>query len=381
MTKTVTHLPLAGANAGTRRSLVVHRYGTPGARPKAYIQAALHADEVPGMLVAHHLIRRLDEADRAGAVRGEIVVVPSANPIGLDQFIDERPLGRFDLGGAGNFNRHYPELSAAAARRLAGQLGDDAANNVRLIRAALVAALAEQRPVTEAAHLRHALLGLAIDSDIVLDLHCDDQAPVHVYLGTPLWPDAADLTAQLGAEVVLLAEVSGGEPFDEAASSPWWRLRDHLGKAKPIPAACLAATVELRGQADVEDDVAAKDADNLFRFLQRRGLVAGDPGPLPPALCAATPLAGVDMIRAPAAGIVAYRVKLGDRVRAGDIVADIIDPTAEDQEAARTPVRAATDGPVWSLHAHRYTRAGDLIAKVAGREPLSGKGSLLLTAR
>ena len=34
-------------------------YGTPGAGPKATLQAALHADEIPGLLVAHHLRERL----------------------------------------------------------------------------------------------------------------------------------------------------------------------------------------------------------------------------------------------------------------------------------------------------------------------------------
>ena len=36
---------------GTRREIEVLRFGTPGARPKAYLQAGLHADELPGMLV------------------------------------------------------------------------------------------------------------------------------------------------------------------------------------------------------------------------------------------------------------------------------------------------------------------------------------------
>jgi hypothetical protein len=381
MSKTVTRITLPGANAGTQRSIVVHRYGTAGARPKVYIQASLHADEVPGAIAAHHLIRRLDEADRKGEIRGEIIVVPMANPIGLDQFVAEKPMGRFDLGGAGNFNRHYPELTAAVAERVSDRLGPDPDANVALIRAALKDALAEVVPANEADHLRKTLLSLSIDSDIVLDLHCDDQALVHVYMGTPLWPNARDLTADLKAEAVLLAEISGGEPFDEANSSPWWRLTEYVGTAHPIPPACLAATVELRGQADVDDETAAADADNLFRFLQRRGIVAGDPGPLPEARCEATPLAGVDMVKAPVSGIVAYRVKLGDRVRKGDLIAEIIDWCAEDHARARTPVYAGTDGPVWSLKAHRYVQAGMVIAKISGATPIEGKGKFLLTAR
>jgi hypothetical protein len=34
-------------SAGTERSLVVHRLGKPGAKPKSYIQAGLHGSLIP----------------------------------------------------------------------------------------------------------------------------------------------------------------------------------------------------------------------------------------------------------------------------------------------------------------------------------------------
>ena len=52
--KTVTHA-LIPATPGTRQELVSLHFGTPGAGPKVYIQGGLHAEEVPGLLVAHHL--------------------------------------------------------------------------------------------------------------------------------------------------------------------------------------------------------------------------------------------------------------------------------------------------------------------------------------
>ena len=379
MSKSTSQIPLPAVAPGTSRAVTVHRYGTPGARPKAYIQAGLHADELPGMLVAHHLLRRLDALDAAGAIRGEIVVVPAANPIGLSQSVLEYHVGRFALDGRGNFNRHYPDLAPIVASRIAEQLTDDVERNVRLVRAALLAALAEHQPTDETGALRKALLGLSIDANLVLDLHCDNRAPVHVYLGTPLWPDAQDLARDVGAEVVLLAEESGDNPFDEANSAPWWVLRQLLGDAYPLPPACLAATIELRGQADVDDETAAADAEALVRFLQRRGVVAGDPGPLPEARCDATPLAGNEMLRAPAAGIVTYSKALGTRLSRGDHVADIVDPAAADPAQARTPLHAGVDGVLWSQCLHRLVRPGDIVAKIAGAEPIEGRGAILLT--
>lgn len=378
---TVFELPLAGGSPGTRRAVRVRRFGRAGARPKAYIQAGLHAEEMPGMLVAHHLCRRLEQAAAEGRVLGEILVVPLANPIGLDQVIDERLLGRFDLAGGGNFNRHYPDLAEPLAEELRGRLTDDAGENVVRIRSALASLVHDRRPANAADALRNALLGLAVTADLVLDLHCDDEAIGHLYLGTPLWPEAEDLARHLGVELVLLAETSGGEPFDEACSSPWWRLKALLGDAQPIPAACLAGTVELRGMADVDDWLAAADADRLIAALTRRGLLAGAPPKLPGWRGQALPLAGVDMVTAPAAGIVCYHASVGARVRRDQVVAELVDPSVEDHASARMPLFAATDGILFGRMQQRFARAGEVVAKIAGPEPLPGKGNHLLTNR
>ena len=106
------HHPLRGAPIGTRREIVSVHYGPADSGRKAYLQAALHADELPGMLVAHHLRRRLLSLEAAGRLRGEIVLVPVANPIGLAQSVLRSAQGRFELHSGENFNRHYPALLA-----------------------------------------------------------------------------------------------------------------------------------------------------------------------------------------------------------------------------------------------------------------------------
>ena len=47
---------LPSMSPGTERSIDVLRFGVQGARPKAYLQASLHADEIPAMLVLNHLV-------------------------------------------------------------------------------------------------------------------------------------------------------------------------------------------------------------------------------------------------------------------------------------------------------------------------------------
>lgn len=369
---------LKGSAPGTRREILVHRYGVPGARPKAYIQASLHADETPALLVAHHLVGLLDEADASGAITGEVVLVPYANPIGLAQMLDGRHHGRNELSGGGNFNRNWPDLAATVTERLAGRLTDSPAENVALIRRLLLESIEAMTPRGELEHLRKVLAGLAADADLVLDLHCDHEALMHMFLIPDHWPLARDIAAELGCRAVLLAEDSGGRPFDEAFSTPWTRLAarfpDH-----PIPAACLSATVELRGMADVDDARAEADAQALVRALRRHGVLAGQPGPLPEPLCDATRLDACQTLAAPCPGVVAYAAALGGHVREGEIVAWMIDPAAEDRQAARVPVHAGTDGLVLSRRDRRYVMAGATLAKIVGTRTLPERteGSLL----
>ena len=107
-------------------------YGPAGSGRKVYIQASLHADELPGMLVAHHLRQKLLALEAQGALLGEVVVVPVANPIGLAQTLLRAPHGRFDLATRRELQ---PPLRGAAGSRCCrcvdGVLGDDEAANTR----------------------------------------------------------------------------------------------------------------------------------------------------------------------------------------------------------------------------------------------------------
>lgn len=377
-TKRVETIALGSMSPGTKRFLKAHRYGREGARPKAYFQASLHADETAGMMAAHHLLGLLDAADRRGEITGEIVVVPVANPIGLGQVLNRQLVGRSDLRGGGNFNRGWPDLAAGAAEALASRLTKDADANVAAVRRAFGEALAAMSADTELPRLRLALARLAYDADYVVDMHNDDEALFHVFAHPQHWPDLADLAAWTGARAVLLAEDSGGASFDEAFSTPWIKLARIFGPERPLPAACRSVTLEFRGSADVSDELGSRDAAALGRFLQGRGLLAGEPGPRPPLLCEATALDACDIPRAPRAGVLAYRVAVGDEVRKGDVLAELIDPLCDDPAAARLAIRCEASGLVLSRRGNKLVSPGDSVAKVAGKERLAYRKGLLL---
>jgi predicted deacylase len=377
-TKSIKQVTLPAASMGNARTLTVIRYGDPAAGCKAYIQAGLHADEAPGFVVMHHLIELFDRADAENKIEGQIVLVPLANPIGVSQWRDEALQGRFDFFNHINFNRQYPDITAQIAEQVEDRLGSSAAENVARIRRAAGEILGAISPLDEAAALKHQLLLLSFDADIVLDLHCDYQALMHVYLGTPLWPDAKDLSAQLGAEVTLLAADSGVTPYDEACSRIWWQLAEKFPD-HPIPSACLAATLELRGMADVSHARAQQDAQNIFWFLQRRGFIKGTAPEIPPLLNEATPLRAVEHLKATTPGVVVFLKVPGNRVDKGEVVAEIVNPVADGPQNRITPLKSAVSGIVFSINTDRYARPGRILAKIAGKEPIKEKGEDLLS--
>ena len=369
---------LPAANMANTRTLTILRYGAGAGGPKAYIQAGLHADEAPGYLVMHHLIAELDKIDEQGGFRGEIVLVPAANPIGVAQWRDDGLQGRFNFSDGMNFNRGYPDLTDAVAERVKDRLGADTQANVARIRRAFGEALDAIKPEDEAAHLKHKLLVCAHDADIVLDLHCDHQALMHVYIGESLWPDGRDLAAWMGAVVTLLADDSGVTPFDEACGRIWWRLAERFPE-HPLPPACLSATVELRGMADLSHAVATEDALNITRFLAGRGFLAGPAAAAPALNNDATPLAAVEHIKSPVPGVVVFLKEPGEKIAAGEVVAEIINPLRSNAATRTFALRAAADGLLFARSADRFARPGRILAKIAGRRPLKTAGENLLT--
>lgn len=365
--------PLLSPSLGSQRELISFHFGVPQSGEKIYIQASLHADELPGMLTAWHLKQALQRLDAAGLLRGEVILVPVANPIGLNQNQSEKLLGRFDLQSGQNFNRHYPVLSETVYQEVKAQLGRDGKANTARIRAAARRQLGALAAGSELQSLRHTLAKLAFDADVVLDLHCDCRADLHLYTGTPLWEQCEPLSRYLGACATLLATDSGDHPFDEACSQLWWQLRDLAaaeGLDVQIDMACLAVTVELRGERDVHHDYARRDAEGILNFLRHRGVIAEAAPPLPELRFPATPLAGSENLYAPHPGVVVYHVQPGSEVASGELLAEVIDPLND----RCSEIRANRPGMLYATSDRPYTTTGLSLAKVASREAFkSGK--------
>ena len=225
MERTVERLP--GDTEGVAYEFPVFRFqGSTADAPSAYIQAALHAGELPGTVAIDALMPLLVKAEKEDRIRGSLTIVPSANPIGRAQYHFGDLEGRFHLGTRINFNREFPLLDRPDATGLA----------------------ATDRPTTADRALKRRLIALSMGHDIVLDLHCDDEGVPYLYVPEVLWPAMEDCAAAMGVEAVVLWEGAFGTAFDEASIHPWLKqVPDKLARR-------VVTTVEYRGLRDVGYD-------------------------------------------------------------------------------------------------------------------------------
>ncbi|HEI6849377.1 TPA: succinylglutamate desuccinylase/aspartoacylase family protein [Yersinia enterocolitica] len=365
----INHHKLPEHALSGQRQLTSFHFGQPGVGEKIYLQAGLHADELPGMLVLHYLKRLLSQAERRGEIQSEIIIVPIANPPGMAQVLLNSGIGRFDLVSGRNFNRDFPDLAKLVSQPPGAAASSEKETTPQQIRRAMVDALQDLPALSEVDALRQHLLMLACDADLVLDLHCDDRAILHLY-ADPAWRTSVDVLAQfLHIDTVLLSQDSGGGSFDEACGLPWHRLAAHYPNLAP---ACMAVTVELRGQQDVSHPQASADAEHIYQYLQYRGAIAGVVPEIPQREVVMLPFSAGEIVNAPASGLLLLLRQPGEWVTKDDVVAEIIDPITDTVKA----VRAKAGGIIYACRRAPFVTLGAEVMKIAGKTPYAGGGGL-----
>lgn len=328
---------VTGDSEGVSYEFPVLRFsGSDKSAPSAYLQAALHAGELPGVVAIDALMPMLSKAEAEGRIRGSITIVPWANPIGRAQYHLGEHQGRFHLGTRTNFNRGFPLLAAPDTALLPAHGAADKRLKIRLVQ-------------------------LSLGHDIVLDLHCDDEGLAYLYIHTSLWPSMADCAAAMGVDAVLLWGEDTSGTFEGASIMPYQNASADVAHFDRR----VVTTVEYRGILDVDGALAQSDAEGLYRLLVARGTVVDTALPAPGRFTGlVAPLENIDMMPAPRAGAILYDVKPGDRVAKGDRLATIVHTPGE--EGGRTEVIAPQAGLILTRRSRRIIRAGEDLLKLVG---------------
>lgn len=289
-----------------RLRIYAHAFGSSG--DEVGIVTGLHGDEHDGLYVAYRLIRHLRELP-VERLKGRVVVVPAANPMGLDVSRRFWPVNRRDI------NRSFPgrpdgnptdRMADAVFRRMKG------------CRAAI-------------------------------DIHSSNiflrEVP-QIRLGTAFADRALPDARHLGMEVVWV------HPSPTVIETT---IAHNLNLAG-VPTYVIELGVGLRITLDFAERVHL----GLLNFLHRLGIIDGAP-PIDPAPPRVARSDDVLYLNAEAAGLFLPATALGRTLSAGEPVGSVLDPIRGE---VREEIRAPAPGYVFTLRAHPIVYPGSLVARM-----------------
>jgi predicted deacylase len=332
--------------------------------PLAYIQANVHGAELQG----NAAILALFEILEAETPRGSLVLVPRVNPIAANQQVGDYVAGVYDLVTGANFNRsylyltgpsrsssaRYLDVDAFAAANRTAQVRDIRAGFRQALKTALEAVRDEARGwgLDTRVELALAIQELALDADVVLDLHTGDRAPRYLY--APQGVRAAIRAFGFPFVIEVPARFAGA--LDEAAFVPWQDLSEAFARVgrNDVPRLVDGFTVELGSMNTFSLAEGRKDARRLVSALRYYGVLDGEPDE-PEARLVACDLGDYRSVFSPDAGLLDLAVAPGTVVSKGDVLARLVDPSRCGAPPhawdAVTDVRAPADGVALLFHA------------------------------
>jgi predicted deacylase len=318
---------------------VYHLAAKDPSAPKVFLQANVHGAEVQGNAVIFQLMKQLEAMD----VRGEITLLPLANPLGINQKSGEFTLGRFDPITGVNWNREYLDHQIDIPNWYSEHchLSDELLNQafrLQLI-ASCQAHLANPWGVTTGKRLAISLQMLAHQADIVIDLHTGPKSCKHLYC-----PEYDQSSAKFfSIPYSLIMPNSFGGAMDEAAFCPWWELVEYAAtQERELNVAVSAFTLELASQERIDMDDAREDALGILAYLSHRGVMADQVAPAVMARYGCL-LKDYKKYHSPKGGMVEYLAQPGEPLKANQPLANILRLDCYGTEEELTPLYLEQD--------------------------------------
>ena len=313
--------------SGAALTVPVYRLKGEGGAPSVYIQANMHGAEVQGNAVIFQLLELL----RDTKIKGDITLVPYANPVGCNHKNGEYTLGRFDPITGVNWNRMYHFDESIIKPFVRKSIGKDDKTIEANFKALMTNSIEQKLDhnifgLTTGQRIAYQLQRLAHQADLVLDLHTGPISSKHLYC-----PEYAVESAKyFDIPHTLLIPNDFDGALDEATFCPWWKLQEafsDLGIQFSISSETLnkeSFTVELGSQEQIDLDVALEDAKSILSYLQYKNVIDTSeyqPQKLTRYACY---LKDYKAFYSPMGGMVDYLAEFGKPLKAGQPLARIL---------------------------------------------------------
>ena len=244
--------------SGDALNIMAYRFKGDGTK-KVYIQANIHGPEMIGILVAKKLIQYL-KTNKTNFK--ELIIIPSCNPIGLNQQFIGQQTGYVNHLTGTNWNRTYKNLSG-------GETIKDGVTMKEFKK--ILSENLQKRKITETdteSQLALTLQELSLDSDIIIDLHTAwGTAPQYVYG----YEDYIEDTKKFGiGNIILLDRQNFSGVFDESHLYPYFSNKDKIKDFK-IPKSVF--TLELGSDCSIEEKDIESGFEKLMSYLAHEKIV------------------------------------------------------------------------------------------------------------
>lgn len=336
------YLVVAQNASGRNMNVPLYRFKGDKPGPKVYIQSSIHGAEVQGNVVIYHLIQHLKQLD----ICGEIILVPNCNPVGTNIKAGEYTLGRFDPVNGTNWNRGYYYDAKLVEEFAESVTNDESLESIKSrfrqqIKQRIQQKLDDHWGLGLAQRLNLKLQQLAFDADIVIDLHNGPVSSRHIYV-----PEYAKASAQLFniPHVILIPNAFAGA-LDEATFCPWWSLQNLLSSkySASFNFEIEAFTLEMGSQEVIDFDEGEYDAESMLAYLTAKGCMQSESF-LPQEMERwGVMLKDYRILYTQQGGMVEYLVKPGDKVKAGEPLAKVLNVDELENHRATEVLTAPCD--------------------------------------
>lgn len=252
--------------------------------PVVYFQSSVHGSEHQGSAVIFTLMNQLKNTDFCG----KAIFVPNANPYALNNKSGQYTSGRFDPTTGENWNRLYQNFTQTkevSTRQFVQSFIND---NLELIKNKDILKLKEtfknklkhsmntyleaqdNQYLNTSRKLHISLQKLAIDADIVIDLHTGPAATRYLYSPEYLKNEYKAFCFPFN---LIIPEKFWGA-MDEVAFIPWFNLMDELEKTHQITTPILFSsyTLELGSEESLSFEEAQKDSIKIINYLNSKNM-------------------------------------------------------------------------------------------------------------
>ena len=355
--------------SGDTLSIQVYKFRGNTLGKKVYIQSNLHGCEIVGNAVVHQLLNYLSNIDENQLI-GEIWIVPTCNPLGINQRGHFYATGGFNPYSGQDWNRIFWEYEPTADELnqfVEQHLDSDTQAIAKVYREKITSAFAQElaslsQPcgATLPQHFRAKLQSLSIDADYVIDIHSSSNEGLNFLY---YFPHREKQAQWFGFDYGILISEGGCYAFDEAFIWQWIRLEKAFLKAgRKLTFDLESVTLELGTGMKMRPESIQKGVTGIKNYLRhQRFLVEGKKQEYQTQFL---PSSNITRYRTPVGGMIQNRLSLGKKVKIGELLYEVLSFNCIAKMPEVIPIHSMVDGIVFDIAISESVNQGEYVMSI-----------------